>query len=140
MLKFCLICDTEGFISLRQGHPAWSAFQMLKLKLNNLIKNIRYDKNSFQKVYNIILENEFPITFMLVGKLFKPIPGSPDFIEWGYHSYSHLPLILVDDDTLKKEVRNIYNCKSFCAPMWMTEDAKNPDRIFKELEKEGYKK
>lgn len=140
MLKFCLTCDTEGFISLKQGHPAWGPFQMLKLRINNLIKHIRYDKNSFRNVYNTVLKNNYPITFMLVGKLFKPLPNSPDFVEWGYHSYSHLPLILVDDDTLKKEVKNIYNCESFCAPMWMTEDAKNPDKIFKELEKEGYKK
>ena len=76
---------------------------------------------------------------MLVGKFFKPI-NSPDFIDWGYHTHNHLPLTLLDDEKVKREIKNIYKAKSFCPPLWMVESERNPNRIFKMLEKESYKR
>jgi hypothetical protein len=71
MLKFCLCVDTEKFISFRQGNPEWNSFEKFKGGINNLIKKFRYNENGFSIVYKTALSQQFPITFMLVGKLFK---------------------------------------------------------------------
>ena len=137
MLKFCLTVDCERFISFKQQNPKWSWFGNLKKDINSMIKNFRYNEKGFELVYNIVKKQEFPCTFMLVGKLFKPL-GKKDFIEWGYHSFNHVPLTLISDEKLEKEVKNIYDCKSFTAPMWMIEDVKSPERIFNILKKQGF--
>lgn len=137
-LKFCLIVDVEDFISFRQINPRWGSFEKLKGKLNSYIKNFRYNKNGFDLIYNIIKQYKFPINLMIVGSLFKP-KDNENYIEWGYHTYNHLSLTLADDETIKREIKNIYSCKSFNAPLWMIEDLKNPDRIFNLLKKEGYR-
>lgn len=138
MLKFCLVVDAEKFISFKQGNPRWSNFEKLKGKINNAVKKFRYNENGFEILYKTALKESFPVSFMLVGKLFAPI-NSPNFIEWGYHTYNHIPLTLINDDSAKKEIKNIYKTKSFSPPLWMVEDSKNPDRIFKMLENEEYK-
>ncbi|MFA5020204.1 MAG: hypothetical protein WC533_03835 [Candidatus Pacearchaeota archaeon] len=137
-LKFCLIIDTEDLLMFNQYHPRWRLFDKLKFKLNYLVRNLRYDKNGFQKIYELILSEKFPVSFMLVGSKFKPI-SNEKFIDWGYHSYSHKRLTTLSDGELNKEIKNIYKSVSFSAPMWMIEPDKNPSRIFKELEKQGYK-
>lgn len=139
MLKVCLVVDVEGFISFKQGNPSWNAWQKLKGKINNLVKHFRYDKNGFEKIYELACKNKFPISFMLVGSLFQPEKANHKFIDFGYHTLNHKPLTLISDDELKQEVKNIYNAISFSAPMWMIEDTKNPARIFKELKKQCYK-
>lgn len=138
MLKFCLTVDTENFISFKQGNPEWNKFGWFKFSLNKLVKNLRYNKNGFILFYNEIKRQKFPCTFMLVGKLFKPIEDL-DFVEWGYHTFNHRPLNLISDDSVKKEVKNIYDVKSITCPMWRVEDIRNPSRIFKILENQGYK-
>jgi len=138
MLKVCFIVDVEGFISFKQGNPRWKWFEKIKGKINNLIKNFRYDKNGFELVYNTVIEEKFPTTFMLVGKLFEP-KGKLGFIEYGYHTLSHIPLTLARDDIIRREIKNIFKVKSFSPPLWMVEDVENPDRVFRFLEKEGYK-
>ena len=137
MLRVVLVVDCERFISFKQGNPRWNNYERIKGRINNLIKNFRYNKKGFEIVYRTMLEEQFPVTLMIVGELFKPIK-SPAFIEWGYHSFGHLPLTLIDDKKLERQVKNIYNLKSFNAPMWMIEDVKNPERIFKLIKKEGY--
>jgi hypothetical protein len=137
MLKVALTIDCEKFISFEQGNPRWNSFEKFKGKINNLIKNVRYNKNGFEIVYHTILKEKFPATFMIVGKIFKPLE-SPKFIGWGWHTQNHLPLILINDERLDEEIKNRYKLKSFTAPMWMIEDAKNPLRIFNKLKKEGY--
>jgi peptidoglycan/xylan/chitin deacetylase (PgdA/CDA1 family) len=138
MLKVCLVIDVEGFISFKQGNPSWNSAQRFKGIINNIIKDFRYDKNGFEKIYNLIVRERFPASFMLVGSMFKP-KKSQKFIDFGYHTLSHKALTLVSDDELHQEIRNIYNATSFSAPMWMIEDAKNPERIFEALKKQGYK-
>tara|TARA_Y100000034_G_C6806357_1_gene362102 strand:- start:249 stop:782 length:534 start_codon:yes stop_codon:yes gene_type:complete len=74
---------------------------------------------------------------MLVGKLFSPLENL-DFIEYGYHTFNHLPLTLISDERIEKEVENIYKVKSITPPLWMVEDIKNPSRVFNILKKQGY--
>ena len=138
MLKFWLVVDTEKFISFKQGNPRWNSFERLKGRINGMIKNFRYNESGFDIVYDTILKQKFSTTFMLVGSLFKPIK-SPKFIEWGYHTYNHLPLTLVSDETVKEQIKNIYKAESFSPPLWMVEDIRNQNRIFNFLEKENYK-
>ena len=138
MLKFCLVVDTERFISFKQGNPRWNSLEKFKGRINNLIKNFRYNEMGFGIFYNTVLEQKFPVTFMLVGSLFKQIK-SPNFVEWGYHTYNHIPLTLVHDDIVKRQIKNIYKAESFSPPLWMVKDSKNPERIFNFLEKEKYK-
>jgi hypothetical protein len=139
MLKVCVVVDVEDFILFKQGNPSWNLWQKFKGKTNNLIKNIRYDKNGFEKIYELIIKERFPCSFMLVGSLFKPKANAPKFIDFGYHTLSHKPLTLISDSELHQEIRNIYNAVSFSAPMWMIEDIENPARIFDALKKQGYK-
>lgn len=138
MLKFCLVIDTERLISFKQGNPRWNLFNKLKGKINNFLKKYRYNYYGFEKVYELILRERFPSTFMLVGSLFEP-KKSPSFVEWGYHTYNHIPLTLVDDERIRKEVKNIYKSKSMCPPLWMVEDVRDPDRVFRIIKSEGYK-
>lgn len=139
MLKVCMVVDAEDFLSFKQGNPSWNSWQKFKGRINSLIKYIRYDKKGFERIYNLVTRERFPTSFMLVGSLFKPVQGSPGFIDWGYHTLNHKPLTLISDSELKEEVKNIHKATSFSAPMWMIEDAKNPGRVFKELKKQGYK-
>lgn len=139
MLKFCLVIDSERFVSFGQINPRWNYLDKIKGKLNSMIKGLRYNYDGFDIVYRNVLENKFPATFMLVGKIFKPMQ-SPEFVDWGYHTYNHRPLTLLDDEKVKKEIKNTYKTKSFCPPLWMVESENNPDRIFKMLEKESYKR
>lgn len=139
MLEVCVIVDTENFISFRQGNPSWNFWQKFKGKINNLIKYIRYDKDGFEKIYNLAVKEKFPISFMLVGSLFKPKSNSKKFIDFGYHTLNHKPLTLISDAELNAEIKNIYKATSFSAPMWMIEDSKKPERIFRALKKHGYK-
>lgn len=137
MLKVVLTVDCEKFISFKQGNPRWNKVEKLKGRLNNFLKNFRYNKKGFEIVYNTLVDEKFPATLMIVGNAFKP-RKSPKFIEFGYHTLNHLPLTLISDEKLKKEIENKYNLKSITAPMWMIDDKKNPERIFKNLKKEGY--
>lgn len=140
MLKFCLVIDTERFVSFTQGNPRWGLWGRLKGRINSLLKNYRYNYNGVNVVYNALIKNKFPATLMLVGSLFKPKKDAPRFIEWGYHTYAHSPLTLVSDERVKEEVKNSYKVKSFSPPLWMVHDIKNPDRVFKEIQKQGYQK
>jgi len=137
MLKFCLTLDCERFTSFSQGNPGWNNWQRLKGRVNNLIKNFRCNLNGFELVYGEIKRQRFPCTFMLVGRLFKPIDDL-EFVEWGYHTKNHLPLTLLSDSVGEGEVENIYSVESITCPMWMVEDRKDPSRIFKILKKNGY--
>jgi hypothetical protein len=139
MLKVCIVVDVEGFVSFKQGNPSWSSFQKFKGRINRLIKGARYDKSGFEKIYNLCIKEKLPASFMLVGSLFKPKANTPSFIDWGYHTLNHKPLTLISDAELTEEVKNIYNAKSFSAPMWMIENKENPERIFVELKKQKYK-
>ncbi|MFH0831799.1 MAG: hypothetical protein V1886_02965 [archaeon] len=139
MLDVCVVVDVEGFISFRQGNPSWNLWQKFKGKINNLIKGIRYDKNGFEKIYKLTIKKKFPCSFMLVGSLFKPKHNAPRFIDFGYHTLNHKPLTLISDSEMHREIKNISGAKSFSAPMWMIEDAKEPGRIFRALRKEKYK-
>ena len=138
MLKVCIVVDVEGFISLKQKNPMWNFLQRIKAKINYLLRNVKYDKNAFPKIYNLIVKYKFPISFMLVGRLFKPISKN-HFIDYGYHTLNHKPLIYLSDKEIENEVKNIYNAASFSAPLWMIEEISNPKRIFKALKKEKYK-
>ena len=138
MLKFCMTVDCEGYTMLKQGNPEYGLWGNIKFFINNLIKDFRYNRRGFWVFYDEIKKQKFPCTFMLVGKLFKPVENL-NFVEWGYHTYNHLPLNLVSDETVKREVENIYKVKSITCPMWRVEDIKNPARIFNFLKKEGYK-
>jgi peptidoglycan/xylan/chitin deacetylase (PgdA/CDA1 family) len=139
MLKVCVVVDVEDFISFKQGNPNWNSWQRFKGKINNLIKYLRYDKNGFERIYKLVVKERFPISFMVVGSIFKPKRKSPKFIDWGYHTLNHKPLTLIRDSELEQEIKNIFGAISFSAPMWMVEDAKNPSRVFKALKKQGYK-
>ncbi|MFA5857125.1 MAG: hypothetical protein WC867_07210 [Candidatus Pacearchaeota archaeon] len=138
MLKVCVTFDCERLISLKQGNPEWSLFQRFKGKINYLIRNFRYNEKGFELLYQEIKKQKFPCTLIIVGKLFKPIEKL-DFIEWGYHSYNHVPLTHITEERLEKEVKNIYKLKSFTAPMWRIEEESKPERIYNSLKKEGYK-
>jgi|SRR3989344_816611 len=138
MLKVCLVFDCEKFISFKQGNPRWSKFEKLKGRINSLIKSFRYNKKGFDIVYNTLIEENFPAALMIVGSLYKP-NRNHKFIEFGYHTLNHIPLTLADDNVVKKEIKNIYNLKSFSPPLWMVEDISNRNRVFKLLEKEEYK-
>lgn len=137
MLRVVLTVDCERFISFKQGNPRWNHIERLKGKLNNAIKRIRYNEKGFDLVYSTLKKENFPCTIMLVESLFKK-PSHEKFIEIGTHTKNHLPLTLVSDETLKKEIKNKWKVKSITAPMWMVEDKKNPDRIFKLLKSQGY--
>ncbi|MFA7707431.1 MAG: hypothetical protein WCX73_00615 [Candidatus Pacearchaeota archaeon] len=139
MLKFCLTVDCERFISFKQGNPEWGEFQKIKGRINNLIKSLRYNKKGFELVFNEIERQNFKSNFMIVGKLFRPAPSK--VIEWGYHTLGHLPLTLLSNEEIEKQVKNIYGLVSFTPPMWRVEDLNNPDpgRIFRELKKQRYK-
>ncbi len=139
MLDVCVVVDAEGFISFSQGNPSWTRWQKVKGKINNLIKNMRYDKNGFEKIYELVIKERFPCSLMLVGSLFKPKANAPKYVDFGYHTLNHKPLTLISDSELHQEIRNIYNAASFSAPMWMIEDEENPARIFEALKKQGYK-
>lgn len=139
MLQIVLTIDCERFISFKQGNPRWNCYEKLKGKANNFLKNFRHNKRGFEVVYNTIIQEKFPATFMITGKFFKPLK-SPDFIEWGWHTQNHLPLTLIKGHKIKEEIKNIYNLKSFTAPMWMIEDlnSENPLKIFKLLKTQRY--
>lgn len=137
MLKFCLTVDCEKFIGFKLGNPRWNFIGKIKGKINSLIKKFRYNERGFDLVYEEIKKQRFPCTFMLVGSLFKPIEKLR-FIEYGYHTLNHLPLTLISDDKIEKEVKNIYKAKSITPPLWMVEDIKNPFRVFRILKKQGY--
>jgi peptidoglycan/xylan/chitin deacetylase (PgdA/CDA1 family) len=137
MLRFCLVVDCERFLSFKQGNPRWNRFEKFKGKINDIIKNFRYNKYGFELILKIIKKNDFPITLMLVGSILKP-DENIKLVEWGYHTLNHKPLTLLSDEEVKKEVKNIYNCKSITPPLWMVEDIKSPERIFKILKKEGF--
>lgn len=137
MLRFCLTIDCERFIGFNQGNPRWGFIEKIKGRINGLIKNLRYNENGFDLVYEEIKKQEFPCTFMLVGRLFKPLKESR-FIESGYHTMNHLPLTLISDEKIEEEVKNIHKAKSITPPLWMVEDIKNPSRVFKILKKQGY--
>jgi len=139
MLKVCVVVDVERFISFKQGNPAWNSWQRSLGRINNLLKCFRYNKKGFEEIYKLVIQEKFPATFMLVGSLFAPAKKSPKFIDWGYHTLNHKPLTLISDAELEAEIKNIYNAKSFSAPMWMIEDTKNPNRVFDALKKAGYK-
>lgn len=139
MLKVCIVVDVEDFVSFKQGNPSWNGWQKFKGAINNLIKSFRYDAQGFEKIYALVCRYKFPVSFMLVGSIFKPKAKSQKFIDFGYHTLNHKPLTLISDSELKKETKNIYNAKSFSAPMWMIEDARNPARIFRALKKRSYK-
>lgn len=136
MLKVCLVFDCESFISFKQGNPRWNFFERIKGRINNLIKNKRYNSRGYLLVKNFIIKEKLPATFMLVGSLFTPEKNK--WIEWGYHTQNHIPLTLVSDEIVEREVKNIFKTKSFSPPLWMVEDISNKNRIFKMLEKEGY--
>jgi len=138
MLKFCLTVDCEGLISFKQGNPEWGVIGNFKFFINKAIKNFRYNKKGFWLFYNEIKKQEFPCTFMLVGKLFKPVENL-EFVEWGYHTFNHVPLNLISDADVERETENIYNAESITVPMWRVEDIENPERIFKILKQNGYK-
>jgi len=138
MLKFCLTVDCEGFEALKQVSPRWDNINKIKGKINYAIRNIRYNPNGFNLVYNELKKQKFPCTLMLVGKKYKPLEKL-SFIEYGYHSLNHLPLTLISNEKLENEVKNIYNVKSFTAPLWMTEDINNPLKVFRALKKNRYK-
>ncbi|MEA3329269.1 MAG: hypothetical protein U9Q06_00815 [Nanoarchaeota archaeon] len=136
-LKFCLVVDVEGFSMFNDLHPRWKLWQKFKFKINYIIKDIKYDKNGFYKLYDFCVSEKFPVSFMLVGSKFKPL-SYEKFVDWGYHTLNHKRLTILNDEELEKEVKNIYNCKSFSAPMWMIENGEKPKRIFNILKKEGY--
>ena len=138
MLRVCIVVDVENFLSLKQGNPRWNSWERFRGKINNLIKNLRYDKKGFDKIYNLIKKEKFPISFMLVGSLFKP-REKLEFIDYGYHTLNHFPLTLIDDKKVERETKNIYSSVSFSPPLWMIEDIKNPERIFRVLKKQKYK-
>lgn len=136
MLKVCLVFDCEGFISFKQGNPRWNFYERIKGRINSLIKNLRYNKEGYRLIKDFIIRENFPATFMLVGKLFRPEKNG---IEYGYHSLNHIPLTLANNDIVKRETKNIFRARSFSPPLWMVEDIKNPGRIFKILEQQEYK-
>ncbi|GAG88702.1 unnamed protein product, partial [marine sediment metagenome] len=129
--------DCEKFISFRQGNPRWGVIEKIKGEINSLVKNLRYNKNGFDLLYNEIKRQKFPCTFMLVGRLFSPLEKL-DFVEYGYHTLNHIPLTLISNEKIEREVENIYNLKSMTPPLWMIENIKNPSRVFKILKKNGY--
>lgn len=137
-LRFCLTVDVEDFISFKQINPMWNFFDRFKGKINTLIKDFRYNKKGFNKVYKIIVKNKFPCSFMLVGSMFKP-RDNYEFIDWGYHGYKHLPFTKINDTKLKTELKNKFNAVSITAPLWLVEDQKNPKRIYQMIKKEDYK-
>lgn len=138
MLKICLVIDVEGFVSLKQTNPMWTSWQKIKAKINYLSRNIRYGKNTFDKLYNLVVKYKFPASFMLVGSLFKP-RGKHEFIDWGYHTLTHQPLTLIPDKELEKETKNVYKATSFSPPIGLCHDIKNPARVFNALKKQKYK-
>jgi len=137
-LKFCLVIDVEGFSMFNSFHPRWNSFEKLKFKINYFLRKIRYDERGFYKIYNLVLEEKFPISFMLVGSKFKPL-SNEDFIDWGYHTLDHKKLTLLNLKELKKQIKNIYKSESFSAPMWFIENVKFPKKIYNLLKKEKYK-
>jgi len=138
MLKFCLTIDCEGYTMFRQGNPEYTLLQNFKFYINNLIKNFRYNERGFWIFYNEIKKQKFPCTFMLVGRLFRPVEDL-EFVEWGYHTYNHLPLIFLSNENIEKETENIFNVESITAPMWRVEEIRDPSRIFNILKKQRYK-
>lgn len=141
MLSVILTVDCERFISFSQINPRWNRWEIIKGKINGMIKNFRYNKKGFEIVYRTLIENKYPATLMLVGKIFDKediLKKAPNFIEIGYHTENHLPLTLVNDEIMRKEIKNKWGVKSITAPMWMNEDTRNPSRIFKEMKKQGY--
>lgn len=137
MLNVVLSVDCERFVSFSQINPRWNRFEIIKGRINNSIKNFRYNKKGFDIVLNALIKENFPATLMFVEKEFKEIK-LPNFLEKGYHTKDHLPLTLISYGELEKQVKNNWKVKSITAPMWMIEDIKNPSRIFKILKKEGY--
>jgi hypothetical protein len=138
MLKVCLVVDVEGFISFKQNNPEWKALQNLKKIPAYLLRGLLYDLKGYENTYKIICKHRFPVSFMLVGSLFKPL-GKKKFIDYGYHTYNHKPLTYLPDKKILGEIKNIYNAVSFSAPMNLIDDPLNPGRILKMLKKEGYK-
>ncbi|MFH1249420.1 MAG: hypothetical protein V1660_04675 [archaeon] len=138
MLKVCLVIDVERFISFKQNNPEWNVLQNLKKILAYLLRGFLYDQRGYENTYKIICKHRFPVSFMLVGSLFKPLEKK-NFIDYGYHTYSHKPLTYLPDKKILGEIKNIYNAVSFSAPMNLIDDPLKPDRILKMLKKEGYK-
>lgn len=117
-MKIAFVVDCEGLKFLEQGHLIYEGFDRLKFDINKLISPFRYNKNGFKLLYDFCVQNKVPVTFQLLGEKYAPIEGSPDNIEWGYHTLSHKTLPNLTMKELKKEVRNIYKVKSFTAPQW----------------------
>ncbi len=140
MLKVVLVIDCEKFISLNQVNPRWNLWERFKGRINRTIRNIRYNSQGINIVYQALKETDFPATLMIVRSEFPNLDKTrvAKNIEIGYHTKNHLPLTLVGDSTLNEEVENILKVKSFSAPMWMIEDKKDPNRVFNTLKKEGY--
>jgi hypothetical protein len=138
MLKVCIVVDVEDFISFRRKNPEWTWWQNLKLKINSLLAPIRYERQGYEKIYSLVVKESFPISFMLVGSLFRP-KEKKSFIDYGYHTWNHLPLTYINNARVEREVKNIYGCKTFSPPMELIEDPKTPGRILKALKKEGYR-
>lgn len=137
MLKVLLTVDVENLIGIKQGNPRWGFFDKIKGRINYLLSSLRYNKKGFAIVYSTLKRENFPASLMIVGSVFKPIPSSN--LEFGYHSFNHLPLTLISDKELEKQVKNIYHLKSFTAPLWMIEDKNNLNRVFDILRKQGYR-
>lgn len=140
VLKVVLNIDCEKFISFGQVNPRWNFFERIKGRINNLIKNYRYNERGFDLVLKTLERSNFPATLMIVGSQFsdEEISKIPKILEIGYHTKNHLPLNLIDDKKMLGEIKNELKVKSFTAPMWMIEDLRNPSRIFEQLKKEGY--
>lgn len=106
--------------------------------INGLLAPLRYNKQGYEKIYDLVCRYKFPVSFMLVGSLFKP-KAKQKFIDYGYHSWSHKALTYISDYEVEKEIRNIYKAISFSAPMNLIDDPLAPSRILRILEKGGYK-
>ncbi len=138
MIKVCFVVDVEGLISFAQKNPEWTFAQNVKKKIALLLQYFLYDKEGYDKIYNMVCKYKMPVSFMLVGSVFKP-KKNISFIDYGYHSYTHKPLTYCADEEVIKEIKNIYNAASFSAPMNLVDDPLKPHRILKMLGKEGYK-
>lgn len=137
MLKVCLVVDVEGFISLKQKNPMWNFLDILKSKINYLLRNFRYSEKSYYKIYSLVKKYRFPISLMLTGE-FKPL-GKESFIDYGYHTQNHKPLTFISDKDLDNEIENRYNAISFSAPIGLIHDINEPERVFRKLKEKGYK-
>jgi len=138
MLKVCLVIDVEGFESFKQLNPEWTLLQNSKKIIAYILARILYDSKGYDNLYKLVCKYKFPVSFMLVGRIFTPKEKKP-FIDYGYHTYNHKPLTYVSEKEARKAAENIYHAVSFSAPMNLIEDPLQPGRILKILKEEGYK-